>query len=282
MPGTKLQTAGVKIIDPVGDPQRYGPGLLAGQLKDLGISKNQQLRLNKALKDRNYVTVGEILRDLVGRQPAWDVLEEGEDDVNVPFLVLAAPDEPDVSLEATLSNTEVSGGGATFKISGTGFSADAQVTVTRKYQIEATAGEIKVASFIVPVHWEKRSTKGNEDRNWIHVEPMKDTTRSVIDVSTEEVRPHTRNAPVVELRLKKAGSGRSSVTQSYTLEGGIGFSVGFKNEAAGIEATMTAKTENAMNVDLKASLPSGYVYRISWLQGPPGVDLAVSGSKSAR
>jgi hypothetical protein len=270
----------MRIIDPIEDPLRYGPGKLAGQMKDLGMPKGKRQELNRALKSHDFIAIATILRGL--GEPKFKVLEEGDDILDVPFLILAAPDAPKVSLKATLSTTEVDSGGATFKVAGTGFSADVELSIKQKFEINAGAGEIQKASFKVPVRWEKRSVAGNEDRNWIHVEPIGRTKRSDIEVTTEKVRPDTRNAPGLEVSMVKAGSQPASVQQSHTLEGGIGFNVGLKNEAIGIEATMTAKTENAMNIDLTANLPSGYIYRISWLDGPPGVDVAASRSRSSR
>jgi hypothetical protein len=280
MQDREAQTATVELVHPFEDPISYDTSRLDAQMRDLAARSGAELpeldslSLASAAAANDRASAAYLLRplkDWLRRDPPYDILEADKGDVDVPFLLAGAPEVEQIEVEAALTTTKGHGGTLEFKVAGTGPSADAKLTVSSGYSIKPGPGEVLIAVVTLPVLWEKRAFKGDPDKGvWLHIEPS-DTRKAPIAVRSVASLPDYLTADWLDIDNTLAGVNPAEVTRSYAVEANLGFSIGFKADAVGLDATLSAKAEHTMTVELTANLPRGHRYRVSWLGAPAGV-----------
>lgn len=271
--------AAVQIIDPFDDPVDYGLTILPGQLNEVGGwnaestramgSWSQPLMSDELYGSRRMQLLDDVRRRL-SQDPPYQVLDAGEEFVAVPIIMLSAPDVPGVEVEGSLKHSLAASGDFSFKVLGTGLSANAKLTVQYTSTVACVAGESLVLSVDVPVSWQRRAMLDNEDWNWLVVVPKPATD---IHVGARKV---AALPPCVEgesqyVSTIEAGAKPVKAAAQVTVESGAGFSVGFSAEDLGLDTAVTVKVEETVAVSFTATLPPGHVYQITRLQGPAGV-----------
>jgi hypothetical protein len=217
------------------------------------------------LADFEYVPKPDVLEAF-----SYEVIDSGDDFVEVPFLVAVAPSVEGAAVEASITETKAQGAGITLKIIGTGIGGSAKVTIKSTREIKADPGEAIGLVFVLPVHWEKRARPSNLDNWHTHVEVGNDG-RSATPVKQVNDSSFAGLGHLLDKNrwdMRRAGAEPGTISEARTVEAEANFSVGFKNALAGIEAELTVALETSVEVSLSATLPTGHNYEASWWSDP--------------
>ena len=275
--------ATIEIIDPFEQPLRYGAGLLTSQLSDLPSNVSRPpldvAAFDHAAEAGDDATARELLlrvKDWLHHEPPFDILDSGSGEVEIPFLAAAAPDVDGATATASQTTSATVGGEVSFKVFGIGPSADAKITVSSGYTMKCARAEAMVVYVPVPILWQWRAQQGNHDYGtWLHIEPVKRSSSDPAKIK-EALVPDLGHPLVtgrLQIDLRNSCTLPGTPTYSYTVKGGIGFTVGFKAESIGIESSVTVSMEREVEIKLQPELPSRHQYEIQWLSGPPGVSV---------
>lgn len=286
-PGKEIAAATIEIIDPFEQPLRYGAGLLASQLRDLPNNVSRPPldvgALDHAAEAGDDASARELLigvENWLHHEPPFDILDGGSGEVEIPFLAAAAPDVEAATVTATQTSAATTSGEISFKLFGIGPSADAKITISSGYELKCARAEAQIAYVCVPVLWQWRAHPGNHDSGtWVHIEPVKrsSSTPAKIKVALVPNLGHPLVTGRLRIDLLNGGTLPGTPTYSYTVKGGIGFTVGFKAESIGIDASVTVSMEREVEIKLQPELPSRHQYETQWLSGPPGVSVITLG-----
>ncbi|MDQ2837882.1 MAG: hypothetical protein M3Y77_17200 [Actinomycetota bacterium] len=259
---TTLPTVTAEIIEPQVLPDRYGMRRLAEEIS----------AIDPTAMTVNFADISAV-RNRIGkfwhRSPPYQVLDDGADVIQVPILVVAAPDVPSILVGGTLSAQTASGGSFSFTVAGNGPTADVKLTVGSTTSIGAGPGESLRVVIDVPVRWEKRAPRDQTDHGvWVAVWPAATAGPQVTRVEHAAVdNPVTALTEIIDASM--ITSQPVQRTHSFAAQASLGFSLGFT--AAGIDASLGVTADFSTAYELTASMPTGHQYELNWLGGPMGV-----------
>lgn len=274
------EIAQIELFDPLEQPSDYGGSALATDLANIehleGAGPDLSDELVDALQSENYAAAEGLLspvRDWFEKRE-YRILDEGVEEKFIPFLVAQAPDVEGVSVASSQEATGSVGGEFSFKVFGSGLGASAKITVASGVKLVAKRSETLAYSVMVPIHWERRADRRNEDINWVVTEVQNPKQKRV----KTRKSPLPANVSILSSFISdNTEGGREPVdlSKSYAVESGSDFALGFKVESLGIDTSVKVSAAVASKINLEASLPTGHSYTVAWLGSPWGARITV-------
>jgi hypothetical protein len=276
--GNDNPQANIELIDPLDQPAAYGgPELLTDLMNVSRVEGSGPVldpALSRALRQGDYAEVEDLLPDVrkwFRDKDRYKVLDDGHEVVKVPTLAVAAPDVADVEVTASEELSSGVGRELSFKIAGNGLGASAKLTASSGQTLTCTRNESLIAYYLVPIRWELRSQPDNEDNNWVHTEIAGHLESCELVVEGWQA---PGRATVLQQTLINNSAGSSKplqVSKGLVIDVGADFTLGFKIDAIGLDASVKIVAEESFETKLTAALPKGHAYSVAWMSGPWGV-----------
>lgn len=267
MVATEIGKASVELVDPILRPDRYGPDELLGQLSDLGVPQGDLGTLDALLRHGDRTKAADKMRALLSR---YTIIEAGETEVDVPLFTLTAPDVPEAEVSATLARSGTGSGSLTFEIAGSSLGANAEVTVSEEISLSAESGKSFTVYVVQPVLWQRRQDPVHKDLVWTVVEPDRIDGPAPLMLRREAWPANTTTA-TTEFDGGSETGATLSLKRSRSITGGGSLKLGVKVPGIDLGIALEVSAKQSQTVELAASLPSGFRYRVEWLAGPAGV-----------
>lgn len=269
------EIAQIELFDPLEQPSDYGGSALATDLANIehleGGGPELTDELVDALEIGDYAAAESLLspvRDWFDKRD-YQILDEGVVEKFIPFLVAQAPNVDGVSVASSQETTGSAGGEFSFKVFGSGLGASAKITVASGVKLVAKANETLAYSVMVPIHWERRADRRNEDINWVVTE-IQDPSQKRVKTRKSPLPANVSILSSFTSDNTEGGSEPVSLSKSYAVETGSDFTLGLKIESLGIDTSVKVSAAVASKINLEASLPTGYSYTVAWLGSPWG------------